>query len=248
MLSSATIKLPMAAKKVNLKPKNKFGAVEQTNKFETMPIHDDLVALFLSKLPEIRDGDMTYKDFYDNYASNLLIDYEGTFTYDNFYDWCKSVERRVPDDEPESGKTLLERETEKQKQQIEIRQDATDLMEKFLKSIKALSKDRTALAKSGIKVLDIYKIIREEEDRAKALALRERAENRADYAFAFIVSLARANQLTDDDIAFLSDDVKRELNLFKQPNGIFQLPASDPLAELVSATENSNSVADAGNP
>jgi hypothetical protein len=63
-----------------------------------------------------------------------------------------------------------------------------------------------------------------EEDRQKSLQLKERAENRADASFAFMVSVAKANQLEEADIEFLEDSVKQELIALKKKNGLYELP------------------------
>lgn len=124
-------------------------------------------------------------------------------------------------------KTLLDKERDKLVKQAEIRQDVTEIMGDYIKSLKDFVEDSEKMKKLTHKeMLELYKVIREEEDRSKTLGLKERAENRADAAFAFFISQARANQLVDEDIEFMEDDIKETLKLYKQDDGTYSLPIS----------------------
>ncbi len=128
--------------------------------------------------------------------------------------------------EAQETMTLLEREQEKIKKQFEIRQDVTDVMHAYIHQLKVIIEDPELPNKMEHKdYLKLYEIIRLEEDRAKALSLKERSENRADAMFAWMVSQAKAGQLSDEDIQFLDDDIKADLLIFKGQNGIYQLPS-----------------------
>ena len=157
----------------------------------------------------------------------------------NFYTWVKKQHR----EKKSETKTLMDREMDKTRQQFEIRQDVTDMMQDFITSLKSLATNPKALARSGIKMDSLYKIIREEEDRYKLLSLKERSENRADAQFAFMVSITRAGQLTDGDIEFLDEDVKHELIELKKSHGVYQLPGFSEFSEVETATEADLAVA-----
>ena len=139
--------------------------------------------------------------------------------------------------------TLIEREKIKQTQQIENRQQATGIMSDFLEALKGLAKNPERLSELKISLPQIYKIIREEEDRASLLRLKERAENRADAQFAFIISLARAGQLMEEDIEFLEADTKAELKTFKKSNGVYELINPLGVAALQSPAKDSDTLA-----
>jgi hypothetical protein len=122
-------------------------------------------------------------------------------------------------------KTLLDREHEKLVQQAEIRQDVTGLMADYIHRLKAFVSDNEKMSKLTHKeMLELYKVIREEEDRNKTVSLKERSENRADLQFAFFVSQARAGQLIEADIEFLEASIKEDLQFLKAGDGTYQLP------------------------
>lgn len=164
----------------------------------------------------------------------------------HFVTWSKKKMKELGiTPELEAPMNLMDREIEKQKQQIIIRQDTTDLMANWLKVLKSLTNNPDSLKKyNGQQILSLYKIIREEEDRSKLLSLRERAEDRADAAFSFLVSIARAGELLDADIEFLSDDIKKELLTLKQENGIYKLPDTELIPQIAIAAKNADSFAD----
>ncbi len=185
-----------------------------------------------------------YSHFFEKKVKPLLNSEEkDKIAYHNFYKWAKTIEKYAPD--LLSEETLLEREVQKQKQQIMIRQDATQLMAEFLGSIREIAGqlDKMSpreLAKSGIKPMDIYKIIREEEDRARSLKLKERSEDRADAHFALLISMVKANQLSEEDIEFLENDTKKELLIFKKQNGVYQLSPSEFLGQAEAPAEDNS--------
>ena len=124
--------------------------------------------------------------------------------------------------------TLLEKEQEKLKQQFEIRQDVTETMWSYIKRLKDfVANDEKMSALSHKEMVSLYEMIRAEEDRAKTLSLKERSEDRADAMFAWMVSQAKAGQLTAEDINLLDDDIRKDLLIFKNENGIYQLPTSN---------------------
>lgn len=200
--------------------------------------------------PELLMRKMRYSDFYRDRILPLL-EPDLNIPVMIFTTWAKKkmIQLGVEPD-PEVVMSLMDREVEKQKRQIEIRQDATDLMGNWLKVLRALVDDPNNLKKyNGQQIMALYKIIRDEEDRSKALNLRERAEDRADASFAFLVSIARAGELQETDIEFLSDDIKKELLILKQDNGIYKLPSDRGLVRQVTlAAKDLDPVADGGDP
>lgn len=158
----------------------------------------------------------------------------------------KSIKNKLLPDDPKRPTSLMDREVERRKQQIELRQDATSLMRDFVAGLRELTADQDNLkAMPGKTITEVYKIIREEEDRQKALNLRERAENRADAQFAFMLSITRAGIVTDDDIQFLSDDIKNELKFFQKEHGVYQLPTPGGVEEFSAPAENNAARPDA---
>lgn len=220
-------------------------SVSTTPKLEGFDTYPQILAVYEEHRPRLISGEETMLSFYDNFLKPLVPAGE-QYDYQTFRKWHRKQIRKIM--ESTDGKTLMEKEMVKLRTQHEIRQDVTQMMAQFIKAIKDLASDPAALATNNIKVTDIYKIIREEEDRAKAIGLKERAENRADAQFAFMVSVVRAGVLTEDDIAFLEEDVKNELISLKQENGTYQLPTSSgQLEKAVVATANRPAVADEGN-
>lgn len=182
--------------------------------------------------PAIRKKEYNIKKFYEEIILTFTPP-EVKISYAEVRGWAlrmaPHVERYlnmlVVQEEVKDTLTLLEREQAKIKQQYEIRQDVTDLMHQYIKQLKAYIEDPDLATKlSHEQYLKLYAIIRDEEDRAKGLSLKERAENRADAMFALIVSEAKAGQLSEEDMDQLSDDIKHDLLVFKQQNGTYQLP------------------------
>jgi len=199
--------------------------------------------------PALLASKMRYSDFFRERILPMLPP-EINIKLVHFTVWSKKKMRDLGiKPEEEAPMNLMDREMEKQKQQIIIRQDTTELMSNWLKVLKAVVDDPTALKKyNGQQIMSLYKIIREEEDRSKALSLRERAEDRADAAFAFLVSIARAGELMETDIEFLSADIKNELLTLKQENGIYKLPDSQLIPQVAIAAKNLDPLADTGDP
>jgi hypothetical protein len=198
-----------------------MGRTYQRSKIESLKIYPEIRRMFDLIVPDVVKGEVTIKAFFDNKVRPVLPDGH-TITYSNFFLWAKKFMKTKRTHV--EHRSLMDREMEKTKTQIEIRQDATFLMKQFLNGLQYIADDPRVLAQSGVKVTEIYKIIREEEDRQKALQLRERAENRADASFAFLVSVARANQVEEADIEFLEDGLRAELIELKQKNGVYMLP------------------------
>lgn len=190
-------------------------------KIDRSPYLEDIREVYNQYRGDLAAGALSVKQLF---AQKVLFVIPGDtdIKLSDFYNWVKKEQAKA---EPiRLAGNILEREKEKQIMQAEIRQDVTHIMHSFIGAVKALSQDPEALKNSGVKITDLYKIIREEEDRNKVISLKERAENRADAQFAFFVSIARAGQLTETDIEFLNDDLKKELALLKNNNGIYQLP------------------------
>jgi hypothetical protein len=216
---STTNPLPLSKTDPQVRP-TKSG-IPRISILDTLPNKNEIYDAWEVHYQSLQSGEMTLKDFYHKVLVPLLPNPK-TISYTGFKNWHhKRVARKVAIIE---GNTLMEREESRQKAQIMIRQDATSLMATFLQAVRSIAKSPRDLKENKISIVDIYKIIREEEDRSKALQLKEREEDRADAKFAFMVSMARAGQLVDEDIAFLNEDVKRELLVLKKQHGIYQLP------------------------
>lgn len=214
-----------------------IGGVDGTSKITKWLNYKEIKARFLASIPGISRGEITYRKFYQEEIVPFIPEGE-VYTEGEFRNWYKRMERYARGLLQEgTGKTLLEKETIKQRKQIEIRQDVTDLMGQLITTLKEIADNPDKLRNSGIKIQDLYKIIREEEDRAKLLWLKERAENRADAQFAFFVSLAKANQLSDQDVEFLEAETLKELKLFKRAHGVYALEATTPVQRLIAPAE-----------
>jgi len=153
--------------------------------------------------------------------------------YGNYQRWTRKMEPHlarlqgmyIASEAGMEAKTLLQKEHEKLVFQVEIRQDVTEVMHSFVKNLKNYLSDEELFKNLSQKeILELYKVIREEEDRAKNLTLKERAEDRADNQFAWFISQARAGVLETGDIEFLSDDIKEDLSVFRTDDGSFALP------------------------
>lgn len=212
-----------------------------TSKIESSLVYAEIQRLYKEFYPDIQQGKMSLYQLFFGHVVPILPSTE-KITAINFYTWVKKQHRN----QKEVTKTLMEKEMDKTRQQFEVRQDVAEMMKSFIGAIKHLADDPKALLKSGIKMTDLYKIIREEEDRYKLLSLKERSENRADAQFAFMVSITRAGQLTDGDIEFLEEDVLHELIELKKSHGVYQLPGFSEVSEAATATEADLVVADEG--
>lgn len=223
---------------------NRLKRSSHQSKIEVSQVYEEIKRIYTEFRADIQDGRVNMKQLYRAHIAPIIPVGED-ISYQNFLLWSKGFEKKT--EQVHVGRSLVDREMEKTKKQFEIRQDATDLMSSFLKTVKLLADDPDALKKANIKPLDLYKIIREEEDRAKSLRLKERAENRADAAFAFMVSVSRAGMVEDADIEFLEDSIKQELMSFKHSHGIYKLPTGENMAEVPAPAEVDFAVANESN-
>lgn len=200
-----------------------------TKKFEQLPNYEQILQIVKNYQPDLELGRISQKKLFTDYIVPLLPqDSSVKISYTDFSRLVRKQQQIRSAVVTATPQTLLDREVERRKQQIEIRQDATELMRKFISLLKELVQNEKNLSvMQGKTITTIYKIIREEEDRQKSLELRERAENRADANFAFMVSLNREGELYETDIEFLSDDIKAELQYFKGADGIYRLPTGN---------------------
>ena len=202
------------------------------SKMTRLPDYQMIKRRFFELAKPIIEKEYSMSKFHEEYVAPNLTE-TIRLTVGETRNWIKMM---MPDalrlvgmmtvnDKAQDTMTLLEREQEKVKKQFEIRQDVTELMWSYIKKLRQYIEDPDISKHlEGKEYLKLYEIIRLEEDRAKAMSLKERSENRADAMFAWMVSQAKAGQLEAADIDLLEDDVKKDLLIFKGENGIYQLP------------------------
>jgi hypothetical protein len=190
-------------------------------KLSQLEVYPQIERVLDQNAADLYNRKITFKKIWTDDVLPLLPE-NHDITYSNFLYWAKK--KLAHKRSLVSNRNLIDREMDKARQQIEIRQDATKLMHEFMQGLRDIADDPRVLAKNKINITDLYRIIRMEEDRQKSLQLKERAENRADASFAFMVSVAKANQLEEADIEFLEDSVKQELIALKKKNGLYELP------------------------
>lgn len=206
--------------------------------------YQEIKKIYFQYAKQFASGEMTKRKFF---REVIMPRMPVTVKLDqsNFYRWTTHMEPHLQRlmgmyTAAEAGieaKTLLQKEHEKLVQQVEIRQDVTEVMHKFIQNLKTFVSDEDKMKTLTQKeLLELYKVIREEEDRAKSLTLKERAEDRADNQFAWFISQARAGTLEAADIEFLSDDIKEDLSVFKTDDGTYALPTGA-IPKIKSATK-----------
>lgn len=205
---------------------------DRDSKFTRLAAYQEIKKKLFELAPKFYNGEMNVSRFHrefvePNVPAGIKVDINDTRK------WYRTMQKYTVDlvanmkarEQLSTEKTLLEKERDKIIKQAEIRQDVTDIMSTYIQSLKDFVNNPEKMQKLTHKeMMDMYKVIREEEDRARALGIKERSEDRADAAFAFFVSQARAGQLEEDDIEFMENDVKQTLNIFKNENGVYQIP------------------------
>lgn len=204
----------------------------RTSAMHRLHNYQEVKKMYFQSAKAFASGETTKRKFFYNVIKPLVPD-TVKLTYTNYVNWSKTMEPYLMKlqamyELAEAGteaKTLLQKEHEKLVQQVEIRQDVTEVMHKFIQNLKTFVSDEDKMKTLTQKeLLELYKVIREEEDRAKSLTLKERAEDRADNQFAWFVSQARAGVLEAEDMEFLSDDIKEDLSVFRTDDGSYALP------------------------
>ena len=195
--------------------------------------YQDIKRMYFQSAKAFASGETSKRKFFLN-VIKPRIPITVKLSYGNYVRWTARMEPHLArlqgmyaaSEAGQEAKTLLQQEHEKLVQQVEIRQDVTEVMHSFVKNLKSYLSDEDLFKNLSQKeILDLYKVIREEEDRAKLLTLKERAEDRADNQFAWFISQARAGTLEPDDIEFLSEDIKEDLSVFKTYDGSYALPS-----------------------
>jgi len=194
--------------------------------------YEEVKRMYFQSAKAFSSGETTKRKFFLN-VIKPMIPPTVKLNYSNYARWTAQMEPHLmkllgmyaASEAGAEAKTLLQKEHEKLVQQVEIRQDVTEVMHKFIQNLKDFVSDPDRMKTLTQKeMLELYKVIREEEDRAKSLTLKERAEDRADNQFAWFVSQARAGVLEADDIEFLTADIKEDLSVFKTDDGSYALP------------------------
>lgn len=213
-----------------------------SSKFSRLAAYPEIRKKYFESLDEILSEKITLNKFFKTHIQPFLVGPE-KIEYINFYNWHKLVQKEIArmnkHDLPTApGKEIstYERERQKKLKQANIRQEVTELMNNFVIQLSNRLKDPKAMQNMDQKEIEsLYKLIRQEEDRAKELELKERAEDRADAEFALMLERTRAGQVTLEDIEFLEADIRESISLLPNNNGVYQLP--DTIQKATVSTE-----------
>jgi len=189
---------------------------------------------FVANIDRIISGQISIKRFYEQVVIPMIEEGE-RIQYTSFLPWANKIKKQVVNINKEhrfsptgmsEGLSAKERERKKLVQQETIREDVAEVTHSFMQMLKEKMKDPEALKKMTSKeILELYRVIRQEEDRAKELTLKIRSNEREEIAFQMMLEQSRAGQLNPEDFEFLEAGIKNELLTLKQnADGVYQVP------------------------